>query len=137
MATPAEVCALPSRLLFVRLTRLCAPCAAADSWEGATEEQERDLYKATFRLFQKGLGEALCSVLREKSHPHLLPYIGGNVPLNYYLKHNFNAPAPVPTNDLDIKVEFGEHMRAIRTAARRAHAEASLATAGRHSDARR
>ena len=72
MPTPAAACALPSRLFFVRLTRLCAPGAAVDSWEGATEEQERDLYKATFRLFQKGLGEALCSVLREKSHPHLL-----------------------------------------------------------------
>ena len=71
------------------------------------------MYKATFRLFQNGLGEALCSVLREKSHPHLLPYLAGNVPLNYYLKHNFNAPAPVPSNDLDIKVDFGEHMRAI------------------------
>ena len=83
------------------------------SWEGATEEQERALYRATWRLFQSGLGEALCGVLREKSHPHLLPYIGGNVPLNYYLKHNFKAPAPIPSNDLDIKVEFGTHMRAL------------------------
>ena len=66
------------------------PRATADSWAGATEEQERALYRATFKLFQTGgLGEALCGVLREKSHPHLLPYVGGNVPLNYYLKHNF------------------------------------------------
>ena len=83
------------------------------SWAGATEEQERALYRATWRLFQSGLGEALCGVLREKSHPHLLPYIGGNVPLNYYLKHNFKAPAPIPSNDLDIKVEFATHMRAL------------------------
>ena len=83
------------------------------SWAGATEEQERALYRATWRLFQSGLGEALCGVLREKSHPHLLPYIGGNVPLNYYLKHNFKAPAPVPSNDLDIKVEFGDYMRSL------------------------
>ena len=83
------------------------------SWADATEEQERALYRATWRLFQSGLGEALCGVLREKSHPHLLPYIGGNVPLNYYLKHNFKAPAPIPSNDLDIKVEFGTHMRAL------------------------
>ena len=52
-------------------------------------------------------------MLQQCSHPHLLPYIGGNVPLNYYLKHNFNAPAPIPSNDIDIKVEFGEHMRAM------------------------
>jgi len=83
------------------------------SWAGATEEQERALYRATWRLFQGGLGEALCGVLREKSHPHLLPYIGGNVPLNYYLKHNFKAPAPIASNDIDIKVEFGDHMRAL------------------------
>ena len=94
-------------------SRIHTLAAAADSWRGATEAQERDFYKATFRLFQSGLSEALCNVLREKSHPHLLPYLAGNVPLNYYLKHNFNAPAPVPTNDLDIKVDFGEHMRAI------------------------
>ena len=85
------------------------------SWAGATEEQERALYRATWRLFQSGLGEALCGVLREKSHPHLLPYIGGNVPLNYYLKHNFKAPAPIPSNDLDIKVEFGDYMRSLLT----------------------
>ena len=85
--------------------------AAADSWVGATEDQERALYCAAFRLFQKGLSEALCGVLREKSHPHLLPYIGGCFALNYYLKHNFKAPAPVPTWDFDVKVEFGEHMR--------------------------
>ena len=102
------------RCVCRRLTRRLP--AAADSWAGATEAQERDLYKAMFRLFQKRLGEALCGVLREKSHPHLLPYIAGNVPLNYYLRHNFNAPAPIPSNDLDIKVEFGEHMRTMLAA---------------------
>ena len=35
------------------------------------------------------------------------------MPLNYYLKHNFKAPAPVPSNDLDIKVEFGDYMRSL------------------------
>ena len=83
------------------------------SWAGATEEQERALYRATWRLFQSGLGEALCGVLREKSHPQFLPYIGGNVPLNYYLKHNFKAPAPIPSNDLDIKVDFCDCLRAL------------------------
>ena len=42
------------------------------------------------------------------------------MPLNYYLKHNLKAPAPVPSNDLDIKVEFGDYMRSLLAERQRA-----------------
>lgn len=86
------------------------------SWPGATEAQETALYKATWSLLQRrGLGAGLCEVLRTVVDERLTLFLSGNVPLNYYLLHTFKAPAAIPSNDIDVKVDIGEHMRALLT----------------------
>ena len=91
----------------------------AYSWPGATEAEERDLYRATWGLLHArtglgGLTEALCAALRSHGDDPRFPlYLGGNVPLNYYLVQAFGAPAPIPSNDVDVKVDIGDHLRSL------------------------
>lgn len=103
------------------------------SWPGATERQERCFYCATWNLLHdRGLGEALCSELRTHASERFPLYLGGNVPLNYYLMERFGAPAPIPSNDVDIKVDIGDHLRSLLRARGGADMPASHSDVGDH-----
>ena len=103
------------------------------SWPGATERQERCFYCATWNLLHdRGLGEVLCSALRTHASDRFPLYLGGNVPLNYYLMERFGAPAPIPSNDIDVKVDIGDYLRSLLRARGGADMPASHSDVGDH-----
>lgn len=82
------------------------------TWKNSSEEDEQRLYAAFWQvLSQNGLLHAMLAVLRDNADPLLPAFIGGNVPLNYYLRTMHLSP--VPSNDLDIKVDIGDHLRSL------------------------
>ena len=87
------------------------------TWPDSTPEEETALYRSMWKLLSDQEGpqimRELLKVLRDLPHPMLPVFIGGNVPLNYYLTHRYHAPHAVPSNDLDLKVDIGEYLRKV------------------------
>ncbi len=80
------------------------------TWEGSGEEDERQMYLTMWRLLNdNGILAAILAVVRVEASPQFPTLINGNVSFNYFLRRmHLN---PVPSNDLDIKIEVGELAR--------------------------
>lgn len=82
------------------------------SWPGATAKEQQVVYRRMWRLLREGgLAHRLMDVLRQEADDKLPLFLAGCVPYNYYLTHRFGAPAPIPTSDIDMKVDFGTLLR--------------------------
>jgi hypothetical protein len=81
------------------------------SWVGAMPADESQCYTITWDILDKrGLSRKLMDVMRAEHHQHFTLFVGGNIPLNYYLTTKFGAPK-IPSNDIDIKIDIGNYMR--------------------------
>lgn len=98
-------------------------------WPEATPAEQRLVYRRMWRLLMdQGIARKLMDAMREESDGRHPMFLAGCVPYNYYLAHRFQAPAPIPTNDIDIKVDIGGFVRQQLAARRDAPTSADRAT---------